>query len=272
MATIDLVKIKLNGDNGGGGKPATLESLFVSENGVYVPSEGVDGYNQVNVNVTTPTEVFVVPNGIKFGYSTFTEIPSNLDFSKVTNMHNMFNNCANLTTIPAIDTSKVTNMRAMFYYCSNLTSIPLLDTSNVTNMDSVFSNCSKLTTIPQLDTSSVTQMERMFYGCSKLQSIPLLECGNVTNISNIFGYYNITTLTDLGGFKNLKINCNDNYGLSKIPNLTYESVMNVINNLYDFRGNGDTTTTRTIQFNANSIALLSDADIAIATNKGWVIS
>jgi hypothetical protein len=99
--------------------------------------------------------------------------------------------------------------------------------------------------------------------------LPLLECGNVTNINGFFGYGNINTLTQLGGFKDLKVNFD---GLQRLPNLTYQSIINVLNDLYDFRGNGNTTTTRTIKFHSNALAQMTDEDKSIATNKGWVIS
>lgn len=210
-------------------------------------------------------------NGMFQGCTYLETIPQ-LITNNVTNMDYMFQNCSNLITIPQLDTSNVTTMRDMFYSCTKLTTIPLLDTSKVTDMYDLFYGCSNLITISQLDTSKVTNMYSMFASCSRLTSIPLLDFSKVNNIGYFFGYSNITTLTDLGGFKDLKINWNDSNGLSKCPNLTYESVMNVINNLYDFRGNGDSTTTRTIKFHANSLALLSDEDKAIATAKGWILS
>ena len=205
------------------------------------------------------------------GCSSLTTIPL-LDTSNVSDMSVIFQGCSSLTTVPQFDTSNVTSMSSMFNGCSSLTTIPLLDTTNVTSMYQMFYNCSSLTTIPLLDTTNVTSMYEMFRGCSKLESLPLLDFGSVVNINYLFGYSNITTLTTLGGFKNLKINWSDNYGLYRLPNLTYQSVMNVINNLYDFRANGDTTTTRTLKLNANSLALLSDTDKEIATNKGWILS
>ena len=138
------------------------------------------------------------------------DIISQCDFSKVTDMNNMFSQCSNLTTIPLLDTSNVTNMQYMFYscsklttipqldtssctkicymfnYCSNLTTIPLLDTSNVTDMQYMFSGCSSLTTIPQLDTSSCTSMSYMFNGCSNLTTIPQLDTSSCTNMSYMF--------------------------------------------------------------------------------------
>jgi hypothetical protein len=71
----------------------------------------------------------------------------------------------------------------------------------------------------------------------------------------------------LGGFKNLKINWNS-YALDYAPNLTYQSLLNVINNLYDFSANGESTT-RNIKFSTNARNLLTADDIATATAKGW---
>ena len=218
-------------------------------------------------NVTSMNQMFK-------GCSKLTTVPQ-FDTSKVTSMNYMFQSCSKLESLPLLDTSKVTNMGYMFSSCSNLTIVPQFNTSNVDNMSNMFSSCSKLTTIPLLDTSKVVNMSYMFQSCSKLESLPLLDFSSIlsgNNIGTFFGYSNITTLTTLGGFKNLRINWIDNYGLAKCPNLTYQSVMNVINNLYDFRANGDTTTTRTLKLNANSLALLSDDDKAIATAKGWVLS
>ena len=203
--------------------------------------------------------------------SNLTIVPQ-FNTSNVTNMKTIFSSCSKLTTVPLLDTSKVTTLLFAFQNCTSLTTVPLLDTSNVTDMNYMFKGCSNLTTVPQFNTSNVRDMGDMFENCSKLESLPLLDTSNVTNMSIFFGYSNITTLTTLGGFKNLKINWIDNYGLYRLPNLTYQSVMNVINNLYDFRANGDTTTTRTLKLNSNSLALLSDADKEIATNKGWILS
>ena len=130
---------------------------------------------------------FVVPNGMKFALSTFTNFPTNVDCSSVTTMDQMFYSCSSLTTIPLLDTSNVTDMNNMFSDCSSLTTIPLLDTSNVTNMNSMFYICSQLTNIPELNTSNVTNMNSMFYSCSSLTTIPLLDTSNVTDMGGMFG-------------------------------------------------------------------------------------
>ena len=198
------------------------------------------------------------------------EVPQ-FDTSNVKSMNSMFYNCSVLETVPLFNTSKVTSMNSMFYSCK-IKEVPQFDTSNVTSMNKMFNGCDALTSIPQFDTSNVTDISAMFQNCSKLERVPLLDAGKVTNISAMFGYGDLKNVTYFGGLKNLKIDWTS-YGSPKyLPNLTYESVINILTNLYDFRGNGDSSTTRTIQLHSNHMAMLSDDDKAIATSKGWVIT
>ena len=153
--------------------------------------------------------------------------------------------------------------------------MPLFDTSNVTNMTYMFQNCSKLTTIPQIDTSSITDTNYMFAGCSALKSIPLLDFGKLANVGYMFGLSSNKTITHLGGFNDLgKVSnlagTNSTSFLAFLPNLTKESVLNVLNNLYDRKSAGYSVLT--LKLHANHLAMLSDEEKAIATNKGWTLS
>ena len=230
-----------------------------------------------------------------------TTIPP-LDTSKVTNMGYMFNYCRKLTSIPSLDTSNVTSMTYMFRDCDTITTIPPLDTSNVTSMTYMFRDCDELITIPQLDTSKVISVEGMFKGCRYLTELPdfncvkvtnfgnasnswlyycfdlqkigVVDCDSVTDIGYFFGYNTLNSLTDFGGCRNLGktssvSNTNSNYFMNYAPNLTYESVMNVINGLYDRAAAG--LSVLTLKLHANHLAMLSADDIAIATNKGWTL-
>lgn len=170
---------------------------------------------------TAPVKINVKEYGIKFGNSTFTEIPVVFDFSNVTDMSNMF------------------------YYCQ------------------------KLTTIPQFDTSKATNMGYMFQDCTNLQSIPLLDCSKVKYMSNMFGSSDNTTLTEIGGFKNLQISITSKF-LDKAPNLTTESLMNVINNVYDLTANG--LSGQSLKFGSTNLNKLTAEQVAIATAKGWTLT
>ena len=271
----------------------TLPILEITQNGSY------DTVNK-GVNVNVVPKVKVQGSGLRFGSSTFTEVPdwadwegitdmsqkfyrcSNLttipliDTSNVTDMSQMVYGCSALTTIPALDTSKVTNMMQMFMSCSNLTTIPALDTSNVTDMSGMFNGCSALTTIPALDTSKVTDMMQMFMSCSKITAIPALDCSSIGtgyNAAAWFGSYKLNNLTEIGGFLNLKTKSDSNYGLAKCPNLTYQSCINVLNGLYDFTGNGETpdSSQGKLKVHANFLTTVGE-DISIGLNKGWTIT
>lgn len=198
-----------------------------------------------------------------------TTIPQ-LETSKVTTMSHMFEKCTSLTTIPQLQTSKVEDMEYMFWKCSSLTSIPQLVTSNVYEMRYMFRGCSSLTTIPQLDTSRMQHVYGMFMECSGLKSLPLLDFSNVGDTKELFDIPSSSNeqpypdLTDLGGFKNLKVSLN----LSGMPNLTVQSLMNVINNLYNKKGAALTPTLTLGTINLNK---LTAEQKAVATNKGWVL-
>ena len=249
------------------------------------------------INVDVKAKLSIAKYNLKFSHSNIKDIPEWADMEGVTNLYQQFYFCRNLKTLSLFDTSKVTDMEYMFYGCNNLLSIPLFDTSNVTKMENMLQACNNLTTVPLLDTSNVTKMGNMFNGCQQLLTIPQFNTGKVQTMSgmlgscgsleyvplldassleygsDIFGYGDLVKLTYFGGLKNLKIDWTGYYGsLRMAPNLTYESVISILSNLYDFRGNGDSSTTRTIQLHSNHMAMLSDDDKAIATNKGWIIT
>ena len=207
--------------------------------------------------------------------SSLTTIPK-LDTSNVVRMHQMFSECTSLTTIPQLDTSNVTGMNVMFAGCTSLTSVPQLNTSKVVNISGMFSDCASLTTIPQLDTSNVKYMSGLFSGCFKLKSLPLLDTSKIEENTTFYTLFDEPSpsnldpypeLTDLGGFKNLKY---DLRALNGMPNLTVQSLMNVINNLYDYKANGSTIT-RNFTIGNYNLRKLTEEQKAVATNKGWVL-
>lgn len=281
----------------------TNEMLQVAQNGAYTFTENVPIYGEgelyKTINVNVLPKINVKKEGLKLGYSTFTEVPEWVDFEGITDFSNVFRECGNLKTIPQIDTSNVVNMSNMFYNCRNLQAIPQIDTSNVSNMGNMFYSCRNLRTIPSLDTSKVTDMNNMFYSCGNLQTIPPLNTSKVGNMENmfaecynltslpalnaqslsmwsfvgIFGYNELSKLTDFGGFLNLKHSLTDDKNLKKLPNLTYESCINVLNGLYDFTGNGETPNSNQGQLKVAQSFIDKVGDkISIGVAKGWSIS
>lgn len=193
------------------------------------------------------------------------------DTSNVTNMSGMFQGCSQmLTTIPQYNTASVTDMSYFLSGCGRLVNIPLLNTSNVTSFTNAFRGTS-ITSLPQLNTSEANDMSYAFNNCRSLTTIPQLDFGKVKNF--IFMFTGCTALTTLGGFINLGKALNSAqqvFDLSASSVLTYQSIMNVINNLAAPDNTAITGTT--LQLSAASYALLSADDIAIATAKNWTVT
>lgn len=206
-------------------------------------------------NVTTMSDMFTNCNSL-------TTIPE-LDTSNVTIMEHMFSNCSNLISIPKLDTSKVVNMIYMFYNCSNLKSIPLLNTSNVREMQSFVEGCSSLTTFPELDTSNVTSFYGCFKNCSQLTSIPNLQIKDDSNSRFEYMFDGCSSLTSIGM-----------YGFAKSINISQTALEH--DALVAFLNQAGTANNRygqqKITMGSAKLALLSDQEKAIATNKGWTLA
>ena len=280
-----------------------LGTKTITKNGIYkATDDNLDGYSEVDVETSgvdindyfvfktainkkiaayikkiplIDTSAYTEMNGTFEDCSNLTTIPF-MDTSKVTSMYHTFQNCFSLTEIPLLNTSKVYRMDSMFYNCQKLITIPLLDTSRCTYMNSMFTGCSNLTTIPLLNTSSCTDMNTMFHNCQKLTTIPLLDTSKVTSINYAFDY--CKSLVDFGGLENLgqayKITANANYysyqlDLSYSP-LTHDSLMNVINNLYDIKTKG--CKAQQLILGSTNIAKLTAEEINLATDKGFSVS
>ena len=128
-----------------------------------------------------------------YGFSNLSTIEGigYLNTDSVTNMHAMFYNCSELTSLDVskFNTANVTTMRAMFDKCSKLTSLGVsnFNTTKVKNMDFMFNDCSGLTSLDlsSFNTDSVTDMECMFYGCSGLTSLDVSNF-NTANVGLMY--------------------------------------------------------------------------------------
>ena len=124
---------------------------------------------------------------------------------------------------------------------------------------------------PELyDVSNVTDMSNMFNDCRRLTSLDLSnwKVSNVTNMSNMFNY-----CTELSDFKLSDLGHNENcteLDLTPCSALTKDSVLYLINNAFD-RATAGYTTQHTIALAPETKALLTEEEIAIATNKGFTV-
>ena len=161
--------------------------------------------------------------------------------------------------------------------------VPSLNIGNRTRLSDMFAQMNNLLSIEEIDTSNVTSMNGMFRECENLITIPALNAEKVTDIDGVLSY--TSSLTNLGGFINLGMAYDTNkdanysgytlllgrlYGESYSKNLTHESLMNIINNLYDIKTKG--CNAQKLILGTTNLKKLTSEEIAIATNKGWTVS
>ena len=245
------------------GDPCNLQSKSVTytTNDTFQvsPDAGYDGMSALSVTVNVPQTTggtLQIQDGTKMGFSLFSAIPANYDFSQVESFSSMFSDAENLQSVEEgdIDTSNGILFSSMFFSCTSLTSISGLDTSGAKTLNGFVCRCTSLTSLQELDAS---KLDNFSYHTSGLFWPDNSEYPN---------------LTDAGGLKNLKISIED-WNWNLCPNLSLQSCLNILNGLYDFTGHGEQPGERQgkLKVHPNFIALVGD-DISIATDKGWQVS
>ena len=146
----------------------------------------------------------------------------------------MFGRCKNLKEIPLISTSNLQNMDYMFKDCENLIKISSFNTSTVLSMNETFKRCKNLTTIPFFDVSNVKYFKETFEGCESLKEINMK--GMITS-----------------------------FDISSSTKFTRDALIEILNNL------SWVSNQQVLTIGQENLSKLSDEDIKIAVNKGWLL-
>lgn len=181
--------------------------------------------------------------------------------------------------IPPINWNNIMSVNGYFRECSNLLEIPQIinPRTTYTNYGNLFQMCGKIKSIPQLPSNNVTIFSYMCQSCFELENVPEIDASSAIDITNIFAY--CRALVNFGGLKNLgksystsssANNSSYKLNLSASTLLTHESLMNVINGLYDIASLG--CNTQNLNLGTTNLAKLTEDEIAIATNKGWNVT
>jgi surface protein len=207
----------------------------------------------------------------------------------VTSMIQMFDLCRSLQSVPLFNTQNVDTMAFMFIFCSSLQSVPLFNTLNVISMAGMFSNCQTLKSVPLFNTQNVTNMVQMLQNCFCLEFVPLFNTANVTSMGNMFpsclslnsipplsttsitpstGTDFISFATSANSLNRCQMTFARTVNLAQCQ-LSRDAIVEIFNNLVD----RSSTTSATITITGNwGVGALSAADLAIATNKNWVVT
>ena len=245
--------------------------------------EGCTGLTNVsNLDISKATDIAYMFKGC-----TALEEVSNLDCSSLTATNSLyypFNGCSNLKKVTiknwhnsgtntfsscknTLEEVNILGIRedaaqpfySLFMNCVNLKKVSFEGTVN-TSLYGAFSGCTNLTDIIGLQTGTgVNSLEKTFQNCSSLETIPALDVSNATTLSNCF-----TGCTNLKSI--LMTGMSVSFDISASTRFEREDLVTILNNL------ATVTTTRTLTMGSDNLAKLTEADIAIATEKGWTLA
>lgn len=225
-----------------------------------------------------------------------------LDTSAVMNFSLMFKNCKSLTSVIGLadmDTHQATTMADMFADCHLLAAdVSAFDISNVTTLADMFrvltsGDGAKVIKAPAVDNRTLAKATNAMFGSQgsyiavMTTEIYAPKCRS-NNIQNMFSYCTHMHTLHLDGCDMSETTRTNNawlgctalttittdeqtvmpviaFTMADCP-LTEQSAVNVFNAL------PTVSAARTVTLSAQTKALLTEADIAIATDKGWTIA
>lgn len=249
-----------------------LETTITNANHNFFSSNIFKKFPKINVETNDLSYLFNLYKGTVY---------PELDTKNVVNMSYMLNANA-MVEAPYYDTSSATNMISFLNSCVYLTNIPLYDTSKNTMFQNFCSNCTSLIEFPSLDLSSATSISGMFANDTRLVTVPELNCKNVATAGTSV-FQGCSSLVNFGGFKDIGMAYHTaaaaNYGnyqvyLSICQKLTEQSLINVLNGLYDIASKG-CRAQKCVLGSTNLAKLTSEEGqqaLANATAKGWTVS
>ena len=177
--------MKINGKPDGGGREPIVESLSVTSNGIYTPSTGVDGFDEVDVDVPSRIPVFELLSATENGTYTpgegvdgFNDVT--IDVSTVQQGYTMKDILQTGLTKSILSDSTITAVASYAVaYNSNIQTVNLPNCTNIYGR--AFMSCSNLKSV-MLPICSKIDIYAFAY-CSRLKYVYLLS-DNVVTINN----------------------------------------------------------------------------------------
>ena len=138
--------------------------------------------------------------------------------------------------------------------------------AGMTSADCAFHTCGRVKRVPLFDTSSVTTAYAMFVNCFYLEAIPAYDFSKVTNLGLCFtSLHNLKEIHCFGMSASFDLSsCFSNVSTS----VAHDAILEVFNNL----GEVDKTAGITLTLGSGKLALMSDEEKKIATDKGWTLA
>ena len=202
----------------------------------------------------------------------------------VTICSNVFNGCSSLQSVTLPSLPSANGCSQMFLGCKSLQSVALPELPSVVNCSYMFLGCSSLQSVTLSSLPLVKNCLQMFHNCTSLQSLYLdmPNCENFTNFVAGCTSLHTVEIVDVRKATNLEfsgcsslqnVTCVEELpkcaiSFSNSSKLTLDSVTNIITHLPDLIAEDS----KTLTLHATAKALLTEALIAEATSKNWIIA
>lgn len=163
-----------------------------------------------------------------------------------------------------IDTSKCNQISNLFSGCTNLKRVNMSswDTTNIQSIAAWFSGCTSLEEVDlsNFNTKRFTTFRNWFYGCTSLKEISL-DITNATILNYVFKNCTSLVKIDFSGTENVKTNLD-----LSTTGLDRDGLLNMLDTL------PIVTTTPTFTIGEEKMALLTEEEIALFTEKGYTLA
>lgn len=277
--------------------PKQDKVVEITKNGVTeVIADDAHILGKVTINTDTTKQVMTdfVNNGGNFAFYKGTDVPL-IDWNKVTTAENLWRqinlskNKALSEKILKIQYPNSTDNSYMFYQSRMVSSEPITINLYGAKGRYTFGNCEWDVKELTIDAKNVTDLTNFFsYGSNSNNQTILLNSDSVQQFTGIMGLHTLNAIRcdsmknfcsqivsaiELGGFINLgkSITASSSISFAQSPNLTHDSILNIFNTIYDMNLL-DKKVSVIIKLGEKNFAKVTEEEIKIATDKGWIVT
>lgn len=210
------------------------------------------------------TKIDVAAEGIKFGYSTFEEVPEIFDLSNVTDASYMFEGTP-IKSVPPIPQDKITDIYRCFIGCPDLTDLEL-DLPVCTRVDTLTSNCTSLKSV-SLNAPMVVSLYISFWKNPILSDIKFISAPRANRADWAFSKNPSLILfpkCDLPNLSTINSMFEDCIALQSVEYFDFSNVTNTVNM---FKGCSALSSIGDVIFLHTALSLADSPNIDEATLK-----
>lgn len=210
------------------------------------------------------TKIDVAAEGIKFGYSTFEEVPEIFDLSNVTDASYMFEGTP-IKSVPPIPQDKITDIYRCFIGCPDLTDLEL-DLPVCTRVDTLTSNCTSLKSV-SLNAPMVVSLYISFWNNPILSDIKFISAPRANRADWAFSKNPSLILfpkCDLPNLSTINSMFEDCIALQSVEYFDFSNVTNTVNM---FKGCSALSSIGDVIFLHTALSLADSPNIDEATLK-----